>query len=171
MLSYFMFMIILVYCILAIREQKKKYHQQSLCIIQLYLNRELVTKLLKIISTSTISRDDKLVIVLSKIKEYFDLDEIILFNPNDSTNYYGYGKINETIVNLYNAIFHTLKNNAIDIRKINIEGTECFLYTISVENSMKFKYIIFMQKRLDMVFNKEDIHTLSDSVKVLLSTL
>ena len=166
----------LAYCIFLINQYKTRYDHQSSKLIQTYLNKEFVTRVLNIMVSSTESRKDKIIMLISKIKDYFDLDEIVFYNTEDYINDIHHGTFYRNIIRQYIdenicSISEALSTNSIDIRKMKYDKIHFMLYIIPIENNSKMKCIVFVQNNQDSILNSRDIDTLSKPIRIILSAI
>lgn len=172
----FILVVGLVYSILLINQYKQKYDHQSSKLIQTYLNKEFITRVLNIIMNDSTSHSDKILIIMAKIKEYFDLDEIILYNQNSHTEINYSGTFVSNIIRDYieqniRSISDSLKNKCIDIRTMNNENTNFSLYIIPIEDNSKVTFVVFAQSNKGGSLNSGDLETLSNPIRIILSAI
>lgn len=172
----FILFLALLYLAFLINQYKHKYDQQSLKLIQTHLNKEFVNRVLDIILNNDISNEDKMLILTSKIKEYFDLDEIIfyhqdnLMNEGDNSTFYG-SIIRSYVDDNVNLISNALKTKLLDVRTMEHDNIYFILYIIPIEDNVKVKFIIFAQRNRDQLLNSRDREVLSNPIKNILSAI
>lgn len=166
----------LVYSVLLLSQYKQRYDKQSSKLIQTYLNKEFITRVLNIILSDDTSNDDKISILVAKIKEYFDLDEVIFYNPDESPIKRGHATLYRATVRAYmdvndSVISSALKTKYIDVRTMQSENISFVLYIIPIENNARVKFVIFTQSNRDGILNSCDLEMLSNPIRIILSAM
>ncbi len=172
----FILLLGLLYSVLLLNQYKQKYDRQSSKLIQTYLNKEFITRILNIILNDYTSNEDKISILISKIKEYFDLDEVVLYHPDTPMNQRGNITFHSSIIRSYidsniSVISNALKTKRIDVRTIQHENIYFILYIIPIESNVKVKFVIFAQSNRDGPLNSSDLEILSNPIRIILSAI
>ena len=71
---------VLVACIVTIKVFRDKVRTQNTQLIKLYLDKHFIINILQRMTCTGVVVDDKLSYVIQKIKEYFHLDGVVIYN-------------------------------------------------------------------------------------------
>lgn len=163
----------LAYLIILVRDCKIKLSMQNVQLIQLYLDKKFIDKLLNIVTEANKRADDALEDILSDIKEYFHLDDIVIYNPNKATHdptpgVYLRNIVAEYIKNNQNAIFEAFAESNIVVENIENERIRCALYMLLLPVANKQQVVAFVHNP-DAPLERYEIDTLAKSIRGILT--
>ncbi len=114
--------------------------------------------------------------IMLNIKEYFQLDDIIFYNPVSGSKIealpgvYVRNIIVQYIDKHQEEIFKTLKRKKVIIKNMETDRVTSTLYIIALEDDKSDKLVVFVQYGHDEL-NASDLETLSCSISVVLATM
>ncbi|MBP7190135.1 MAG: hypothetical protein KA998_02690 [Rickettsiaceae bacterium] len=168
---------ILLYSIVLTINYRNKNRKQNARLIQLYLNKQFVMRLLKISSEKVPVYEDKILDVISDIKEYFQFEDVILYKEDlgreeesPEPGIYRQNLISKYVTDRIEYIEENIDIRGFDIQKIDSEKLKCIIYIIPAENVENIKYIIFSHSFEDKL-NTDDIDVLCNPIRIILSGL
>lgn len=163
------------YCAASIYKYKSKLNTHTAKLVQLYLDKQFITRILRMLAYS---KDDNQSFfeITSNIKEYFQLDDILFHNLSTKPQIdVSPGVFKRNIITQYvndhqKEIIKSLEFKKMIIEKINISELEATLYIIALDDDQPNMIILFVQydnNKLDA----SDLETLSNAIKVVLSVM
>lgn len=163
------------YYFYAFNRSKAKFNIQTAKLVQLYLEKQFITRIFRMLARSKNEGQAFFDIVLN-IKEYFQLDDIIFYNPllefkiDALPGVYKRNVIIQYIDQHKEEIFQLLKRKKVVIEKMETEKLSSILYIITLQDDRLDKLVIFVQHGQDEL-NASDLETLSHSISVVLASM
>lgn len=153
---------------------KTKLHQQNIQLIKLYLDQKFITKLLNIFGDTKHSPQEIVEKLIDRVKEYFQMDDAIIYSPNSSSvkplpGAYNKSLIAEHINNNYKTIIHNIKADKMIIDTFVADRLEAVLYIMPLSNDCD-TLIAFAQYNTKATLDNYEIETLQDSILGILSS-
>lgn len=163
----------LAYLIILVRECKVKLSTQNVQLIQLYLDKKFIDKLLNAVVDVNKGAENVIERMLSDIKEYFHLDDIVIYNPTKIVHepvpgIYLRTVIAEHIKDNKKEIFEALSSNSIIFEKIENDRIRCAVYIIALPVADKQEVIAFVHNP-DAPLERHEIDTLAKSIRGVLT--
>lgn len=163
------------YLVILVRDYKIKLSTQSVQLIQLYLDKKFIDKLLSVVTEANQRSSDALEDMLSDIKEYFHLDDIVIYNPNKVANeptpgVYLRNIVAEHIKNNKDAIFKAFLESNIIVEKIENERIRCAVYMLSLPVASKQHVVAFVHNP-DVPLERYEMDTLAKSIRGVLTVM
>ena len=152
---------------------KAQLHRQNVQLISLHLDTKFIANILKKINQRDVSVSDIRQDIIDQVKEYFQLDDIMLYNE-DSTyvdiarNVYIRSTISKYIANNLEEITQALSTSKSIIKHIIIHERTVVLYITSAYYTKPLSLMIFIQYGKEHLASHE-INTLCGTVVHLLS--
>ena len=164
-----------VYCTASLYKYKSKLNTHTAKLVQLYLDKQFITRILRMLAYS---KDDNQSFfeITSSIKEYFQLDDILFYNLSTkpqidvSPGVFKRNVITQYVYDHQKEIINSLEFKKMIIEEINIGELEAMLYIIALDDDQPNTIILFVQydnNKLD----SSDLETLSSAIKVVLSVM
>lgn len=165
----------LVYCIYALDQLKVKLNLQTAKLVQLYLDKQFITRIFRMLARSK-NEGQAFFDIMSNIKEYFQLDDIIFYNSAFGVKVdvlpgvYKRNMIVQYVDQHQSEILKLLKSKKVVIEKMETDRISSTLYIVALEDDKFDKLVIFVQYGEDGL-NISDLETLSCSISVILATI
>jgi hypothetical protein len=152
---------------------KEKIHKQNVQLIKLYLDRKFITKLLSALGDSD-SAQDVLETLIDDVKEYFQMDDAIIYSPDlegtlPSPGVYHRSMIIEYMKDNSESITRSLKEEKIVIDTLCNKAFKAALYIMSLSRDGK-SLIVFAQHNGRATLDNYEIETLNNSIIGILSS-
>lgn len=166
---------VLIYFVVLACSYRNKYKQQSARMIQLYLNKQFLGRLLRIAAAKNDVYEDKILDIMSDIKEYFQLDDILLYKSRvdrgselPMPGVYKQSLITQYVDANIEGIEHSIKMSGISVKEIDEKKLQAILYIVPAHFVDGIKYIIFVHSAEGQL-NMNDIEILCNPIRIILS--
>lgn len=165
----------LIYCVYVLNQSKVKLNIQTAKLVQLYLDKQFITRIFRMLARSK-DEGQAFFDIMLNIKEYFQLDDIIFYNPISGSKIdalpgvYKRNIIIQYIDKRQEEVYRLLKKKKVVIENMDTDRISCMLYIVALEDDAPEKLVIFVQYGQDEL-NSSDLETLSYSISVVLSTM
>ncbi len=180
MIEYFLvcvvILVLIIYGIKTLLHYFSHFNHQNLKIINLYLERKLINKLLSIITDHSIQ--DTLEEILDLLKEYYQFEEIVVYNPSNklTINKISYKNshlktiIQEYVNKNYSEINDNLSKNEIIINTSCL-SSKIKIFITKVNNQLEIirPLLIFIEGKNKIT--SQEIATIVTSIKPLISLI
>lgn len=152
---------------------KSKNQLQAAKIVQLYLDKQFIGRILSTIFDSNKSEEEKIVRIFDDIKEYYDFEDIILYNMQDRLHSpfpesYNKGIIIKYINQNLKEILSDIKYSKFIIKPFIDNKHKYTLYILSLSEVKDGEFAIFVHNG-DYNLNTLDIDTFRHSIQIILS--
>ena len=167
----------LIACVVTIKVFRDKVHAQNTQLIKLYLDKLFIINILQRMTCTGVVVDDKLSYVIQKIKEYFHLDGVIIYNnkkvqciAQDRDNTYKRSLIIQHIARHIDDIVRALQNGECLIQQVQVDTYDVILYIIPIYRDNHVSFVAFVQYGTPSLA-KSEVDMLRDVVACTLPSL
>lgn len=169
---------ICIYLLISLSKKKAKLTNQTAKLVQLYLDKQFITKILRMLVYSN-DNNEMFTQILKNIKEYFELDDVIFYNLSDkpgielSPKVFGSNNITQYVNDNQQEIVQSLEFNKVFIKKVTIQNRDLILYIVGLEDESPNTLVLFIQysRYSREELNSHDLDTLSNAIRVVLSDI
>ncbi len=168
-------LIICIYGVCSLVRHRAKVNKQSSLLIQLYLDKQFITRVFRIVS-SHVNKEEASLKIISNIKEYFALDDVIFYDlavkqgMEKSPREFESNNITQYVNEHREEILQSLEFNKVVSKKIIIKNIYVMLYIIRLEHDRSNKLVLFVQHSSQKL-NCNDLETLSNAISAALSAI
>lgn len=178
-IAYFFLILVFIFSCavtLVLYYYKRRYELQTSKMIQLYLNSKFVSRMLILASEHGRTYQSKILSVISDIKEYFQLEEIVLYchqekkSPISQHTTSKQDLVTKYIDKNIEGVSVILKNQGIYVERIDSVDLKSMIYIFEADGAKNIDYIVFVHDPDDKL-STFDIETLRYPVRIILSDM
>lgn len=168
---------VLIAFIVTIKVFRDKVRAQNTQLIKLYLDKLFIINILQRMTCTGVVVDGKLSYVIQKIKEYFHLDDIVIYNnkkvkgiDQDRNSTYKRSLIIQHITRHIDDIVETLQNDECLLQQVQVDTYDVVLYIIPTYHGNHESFVALVQYGAPPLA-KSEIDMLRDVVTCTLPSL